>query len=420
MAQHGGPRRRRYRKAAPEETRLVGEASLVDEGGAEVEEDEEEDKGVRVEEEEEEDQVPEVGQEDAGWAKGYLKGVLAVLLVVWLVFDMLYMGLSKGSTPFVDWWDMVGTVSYIRGRHSSYSLRSKSSQRNAGWSAYVVLLAFLLYEVAGKLCRTIMRKSPQLPSLLGLITFCLQGLVPIHFSPGDFFFQTVEYDDVQQLIVCAYWGLTKVRSLHSVMKEAVHTHHYGLLPAFLLCMLSCEVASIISRADKTMTRYSFKTCLQRAPGGLVAWLTSKTFLSSIFISVFMIATMQAIKFPALWVVPNVLAYVACFYRYSNGLLERVIARTVQLPPLRHVKQVEAYAKEKAREAKEVVDRVPGEAPFWFLDASKGATRALAIGMDELAVVSKADLYEASSRLDELSVYLQTSQKAGKRSKKKTN
>ncbi|GBG33075.1 Hypothetical Protein FCC1311_092992 [Hondaea fermentalgiana] len=261
----------------------------------------------------------------------YLRSVAAVVLTVLLVLDILGLGFRGNSTAFIDWWDMIGTVSYVRGRNPIYSIRKRENQTSIGWALYTLFNAYFLYVVAGKTARTIMRKTLVLPSFSGFIQFTLMGFLPLHFFPGDHLFEMVEHNDIQQVIVAMYWATTKTRSVFNQVDEALNQHHYNFFQAFLLGVLSCEIASFVGRIDRNVNVYPLEECIRRVPGGLKAWLTSRTFMSSVFVSIFCFTTVRTLAIPGVWTIFIGLTFCAAFYRYANGLFERTLGTYVLGP-----------------------------------------------------------------------------------------
>jgi len=321
--------------------------------------------------------------EDAG---RYLRGILALLLVAYLALDMLVLGLRGGSSGFVDWWDMVGTVAYVRGRHSNYALRKRYNQTSFAWAAFLLLDAFVLYEIAGKTVRTIMRHHAVLPSVKGFADFVVYGFLPVHFFPGDHFFELLEHNNIHQLIVCLFWGATKTRSVYKQIYEAVNVHDYNFVQAFLICLLSCEVASVVSRIDKNVNVYPFSLAVQRWPGGMQAWLTSRTFMSSIFISVFTYLTVKTINIPVVWMMFISLTFVACFYRYGNGLVERVIDENIVQPRLERLAQdgaeEESEEEEEEKEKEKEKEREEFKLPLDLQSLKAKNVRRALKGLEE--------------------------------------
>lgn len=281
----------------------------------------------------------------------YLRSVLAVLLVGWLVVDWLSMGLRGNSTALVDWWDLIGTAAYVRGRNPRYSLRDARNQK-PGWALYVVLVAFVLFEVSGKLARTVMRHSLVLPSVAGFVDFVVYGFLPVHLIPGDYFFKVCEQNDIHQLLVAAFWATTKTRSVFRTLSEGVGEHGYSPLQGFLLIVMACETASVLSRADLNFNSYAPTVVAKRLPVGLFKWLTGRTFVSSLFIAAFA-QPMVRLDGSPVGALAGVAVLAACFYRYSNGLLERSVAKYI-LPAAK-------AANLKAAEAGAVDGGVDGEA-----------------------------------------------------------
>lgn len=264
-------------------------------------------------------------------AAHYLRKVLAVFLITALVVDIAVLGLRGGSSSFIDWWDMIGTVAYVRGRHRSYTLRRTENQSSIVWIIFLLLDSFMLYEIAGKTTRTLMRKTPVFSSLAGLVKFTVIGFLPVHFFPGDHLFELVEHNDVHQLIVCAYWATTKTRSLFNQMDEAANEHHFTFVHSFALCVISCEIATVVSKFDKNLVLYSFEECIHRFPGGVRVWIASRTLMASLFASLFMCIAVRTLRVPPVWVAFITLTLFASFYRYGNGLLERTLERLLVHP-----------------------------------------------------------------------------------------
>jgi len=362
------------------------------------------DEGDRVEEEMDAEVQPSSKRRSVSAAVGsagrHLRSALAVLILAVLVSDVVVWGLRGTTSPFIDWWDLVGTVAYVRGRNARYSLRDKNNQKSAGWVLYVMLATYVLYDISGKACRTLLRRSPDLPGLVELTDFVVYGLLPVHFFPGDYLFNMVEFNREHGLIISLVWALTKTRSLNNLLFEAVNVNHLSPPQVFMLSMFSCEIASVLGRLDMSFTSYSYKECLRRFPKGLLSWLGSRTFMSSIVVSVFMVATTALAKIPVVWVIPNGMVFLACFYRYSNGTIEGFIADNMPV-------EMKAEGSVDAK-LKSLVDKLdPTEVdlktvPDKLVNESIKLAQSLIVSLDQLGTDSKVELSELIERLQEFS------------------
>jgi len=261
----------------------------------------------------------------------YLSAVWGGFLVVYILLDILVLGLRGGSSGFVTWWDMVGTVAYVRSRNGFYALRRRPNQSSLAWALYLFVNSFIMYQGAGKAVRTIMRHQLVLPSAKAFLDFVVYGFLPVHFFPGDHFYELLELNELHKFVSLFFWAATKTRSVYSQMFEAVHVHGYTPLGLFALCIFACEAASLFSRIEMNLNIHGFQKALRRWPGGMKTWLTGQTFMSSLFISLFAVMTVKIITYPFL-----ALTYCACFYRYGNGLIERVLEKYVRKPRGEHL------------------------------------------------------------------------------------
>ncbi|GMI20974.1 hypothetical protein TeGR_g2985, partial [Tetraparma gracilis] len=230
------------------------------------------------------------------------------------------LGLSNhSSTEPVDWFDMCGTLSYLTGRHPSFS----SAEYGGGrlWTTYLAVSQFVYYVVAGKACRTVMRGELQGSTLSFFLRFCMTGFLPVQIFQA--FRDTLNDHDPHQLMVCAYWGLTKLRSIHRIAEEALHTHAYSPIAAVAVGVLSWEVAAVMSKVEQGVLKSGPRGAMGALAGGAGKWLRSRGLKISVLISVILTyrhsvgENAKALDF---------VLYPLCFYRYSHGLLETVAGR----------------------------------------------------------------------------------------------
>ncbi|GMI13656.1 hypothetical protein TrLO_g8571 [Triparma laevis f. longispina] len=219
---------------------------------------------------------------------------------------------------------MCGTLSYLTGRSLSFSAED---QTNGVWTIYLAVSQFIYYIVAGKSCRTIMRGTLQTSSIFP--KFCTTGFLPVHVF--GVLRNTLNNHDPHQLMVCAYWGLTKLRSIRGIAEEAIHTHDYSWVGATALIVLSWEIASVMSKIELRVLKSGIKGALQAFAKGFKKWLTSKSFHISLLISSLLTYRVRMYSVHVLGdrgrFYIDVVLYGLCFYRYSHGLFESVVERT---------------------------------------------------------------------------------------------
>ena len=255
------------------------------------------------------------------------------LLLLFLVYDVVTVGLMGSSTSFINYWDLIGTVAYIRSRNEEFAF-----QKDHGplWISYLFFDSFFIYHVAGKTCRSIMRKTMVFPSeglYKAFLFFAGSAFFPIHFCPKDALFSFVQMNDSNQFIICLYWSLTKVRSLNGIVLEAITVQGYTPAQTFALSMLSCEVGSLINKFDKNvffLPAFGKRGWLQTMPEGFSNWVGGRSFLSSLFVSFFIISSQLEWSNNKNSLSFQIISYIFLFYRYSNGsLLDRVVDRILK-------------------------------------------------------------------------------------------
>lgn len=248
----------------------------------------------------------------------YLRYLYAILLA-YLVYDLYKLGLSGHlpSTPLIDLFDMLATVSYLKERQPvSYSLLPISRS-----APLVCVTSFFYYIIAGKFCRALMRRRFKALSSSFFPEFLLTGFLPIHLFPSNALSIKLEKNDVTQLVVCLIWAATKQRSMNSITEEALNEHKYDFASVLLLNILSLVFTSLISKIDVAVV-----TGRMSVPSiaSVSNWLLSKTVFASTVASALLVLRHSRntnILPPQLL---NALVYLALFYRYANGLVERVV------------------------------------------------------------------------------------------------
>mmetsp|Transcript_16089 Transcript_16089/g.26276 ORF Transcript_16089/g.26276 Transcript_16089/m.26276 type:complete len:271 (+) Transcript_16089:489-1301(+) len=232
-----------------------------------------------------------------------------------LTVDFATYGFSTGETSrFVIWWDMVGTVSYVRGRHKIYTLQKHvKSGGDVLWKLYVVMNSYLFYVIAGRTCRCVMRGTLVLPTTADFGQFLLAGLLPIHFS--DRLFDLLERNDMHQLVMCAFWALTKTRSVYQIVLEAIALHKYSFPAVILLCIVSCEIASVMSKLEL------YVLFSRASDGSFMKEVFSSTVYTTILVGVCTYVAAFADS-PRLKLACCLIGYCACFVRYGGSLLEK--------------------------------------------------------------------------------------------------
>ena len=106
--------------------------------------------------------------------------------------------------------------------------------------------------------------------------------------------------------------------------EATDVHGYGLAGAFLILIVSWEVATLASKVDVSVTHFPLEDCAGWAAGGARKWLAGKSLRISAFVAALLIYRHSEAAAEEQWAALDWVLYAACFYRYSHGLLERVL------------------------------------------------------------------------------------------------
>jgi len=274
---------------------------------------------------------PKLKQAAGSENNSLLVQTFAGFLLIYLIADMVTIGFYADSSWFLDWWDLIGTVSYIKCRASQYSLRNPKNLRPF-WILYLVINSFILFEGNGIVTKSILRKTIYLPVFpAAIISHIIWGFIPVHFFPGDYLANLCEKNDIHQVIVCVFWGLGKSRSLLKTMTIASSVNHYHIIPMLVLGIVSCESSTIMSKFDVGLTSYPFHEAAKNFPRGLLKWITGTSVMSSVFASAFAITAVKTRGLPFVWLVFSMLTFCACSYRYSHGLLEKVVKQGLNNP-----------------------------------------------------------------------------------------
>lgn len=258
---------------------------------------------------------------------------LSVPIFLLLLSDLVIGGIHAEKNAFVVWWDVVGTVTFYRGRSPIFNLRDMpNNTQTLLWAAYVLFVEYMLYAGGGLISKSFLRGTVLLPTVGGLVDFAVQGFIPGHFSPYDYLSKvTADYSTIYSrrlgLLVAFAWTISKIKSFRPFVEEIEYIHGLDVASALLLSIASCEIGTVISKAEMNFFQHR-EELIQRMPGGIWAILTSTGFKASIVGSIFMY---MAVKLHDVYVadlICSYLSFAAIFYKYSTGLVEQVYAENI--------------------------------------------------------------------------------------------
>ena len=189
-------------------------------------------------------------------------GVLFTALIIMDLIDQKPLGSEKkqDSIPwvsFINWLDMICTVSYIRNRlPERYTFSLHQLQCKPLSSLYILFNSFILlasssisyqsfmsYQIHGALTLV-------LPKLSSFLIFLIFAFIPVHLSPNDAVFKMLTQSTVHGYLLRNFvWGIVKVRSLHRRIREGLLFHSFTFVQCIMLCFLSSQTSRWLSKLD---------------------------------------------------------------------------------------------------------------------------------------------------------------------------
>lgn len=253
---------------------------------------------------------------------------LTIPIALLLLSDLVIGGIHAEKNAFVVWWDVVGTVTFYRSRSHIFNVRDMPNvSQTYLWAAYVLFVEFMLYAGSGLISKSILRGTILLPTVGGLLDFAIKGFIPGHFSPYDYLSKltadfSTTYTRRLGLLVAFAWTISKIKSFRPFVEEIEYVHGLDVASALLLSIASCEIGSVISKAEMNFFEHR-EDILKNIPAGIWAIITSSGFKASIAGSIFMYMAVKLHEVYIADLVCSYLAFIAMFYKYSGGLVEKV-------------------------------------------------------------------------------------------------
>jgi hypothetical protein len=204
----------------------------------------------------------------------------------------------------------VGSIAYYRSRHEMYSITTKPNPlqsrrrkrllRYLGlntnaidntWKIFLLLNSFFYFVVASQICKSLLYSAVFLPPWSKFIEFTILGFVPLHFFPQDRLYIMLNENRIHRVLVRIVWGLTKARSLHGLIHEAVEAQSLTFISCCVLSFISCQAARLLSKLDVMLLSKGLQPTILRMKRTVASWpelchsiVTSKSFIFSVVLS----------------------------------------------------------------------------------------------------------------------------------------